>query len=143
MKRWLLVGIVAVAFLAVFVVMKRPKAKPKYDPIFIKNELEEPFASLGEVVLFGSDFNAAFALDTECNGLVLVRDDSKGNPVGWSDENGYWWVSGYTGHQGTKEEYFNWGLYRRGQTFAKDGKTSAEAVHQICIIVKGKGGNIQ
>jgi S1-C subfamily serine protease len=91
----------------------------------------------GEVSIEG-DFRTAFAADPVCSGITLIRDGSKGNPVGWSDENNYWWV---TGHEG--EGFFNWNLYRRSQNFSADGKTPMEAAHNICTIVKRQGGQIQ
>ena len=108
----------------------------KYDPIFVS-------PAPGEVSI-EEDFRTAFAADTGCSGLTLIRDGSKGNSVGWSDENGYWWVTGHTGKdRESHEDYFNWYLYRHFQNFAADGKTSTEAAHKICSIVKREGGQIQ
>jgi hypothetical protein len=91
----------------------------------------------GEVSI-EEDFRTAFAADPVCSGITLIRDGSRGNPVGWSDENNYWWV---TGHEG--EGFFNWNLYRRSQNFSADGKTPIEAAHKICTIVKRQGGQTQ
>jgi hypothetical protein len=84
------------------------------------------------------DFSTAFAADPECSGIALIADGSIRDPVMWSMKNNSWWVSGHVG-----EGFFNWALYGRDQSFAADGKTSEEAAHKICTIVKGKGGQIR
>jgi hypothetical protein len=130
-----LVVVLAIVGFMVWLFVARPANQ--YSPVFVSVDQKEQPA-------FADDFRGAFAADSECSGIVLVDDNSKGNPTQWADEKGYWFVIGTDGMGAqTGDAYFNWRLYRRGRSFSKDAKTPAQGVRDICNIVKGKGGTIE